>query len=231
MNPLDQKAGELSHLQRSHRIQNIIYKSLKAIFLTIDGPNASGKTTVATDVVKLALSNNLSVVGTREPSDGLVGTFLRSHADHFSGNCLAHLVAADRQDHLSKRIIPAGASSDLVVSARYIESSLVLQGLDGLSFETIWSMNSPILRPDISILLLPNAQALTERLNLRAHLSRHERDFTPQDELNGYHAAQEFLARKGFNYHIFDSSVFSASQIAAFVFELVQASLLQKHNS
>ena len=55
----------------------------------------------------------------------------------------------------------------IVVCDRYIDSSFVLQGFDGVSEEQIWELNKSFLRPDLNIILLADPEILQKRLQKR----------------------------------------------------------------
>lgn len=116
------------------------------MFVTFEGPNGVGKTTILGGVGDRLLVMGFDVVQTKEPTASLLGDFLRVSEDAFSGKCLACLAAADRYYHVEREIVPALSSGKIVLSGRYVESSLVLQGLDGCDFDFVWGLN--ILEPD-----------------------------------------------------------------------------------
>ncbi|HKS50107.1 MAG TPA: hypothetical protein VJT49_34380 [Amycolatopsis sp.] len=66
---------------------------------------------------------------------------------------LACLCAADRHHQFATEIVPALREGQVVVCDRYVASSLVLQGLDGLSAEVVWQLNHGVYRPDLSVIL------------------------------------------------------------------------------
>ncbi|WP_163508366.1 dTMP kinase [Fodinicola acaciae] len=106
-------------------------------------------------------------------------------------------IAADRYAHLEHEIIPAMDAGQWVLSDRYVQSSLVLQCLDGLSAAEIWSYNRYVRRPDLSVYLSETADRIASRLAERQQLSRLELAGSPERELRLYREAYEFLQARG----------------------------------
>ena len=85
---------------------------------------------------------------------------------------LACLCAADRHHQLEVEIKPALRQGKVVVCDRYVASSLVLQGLDGLSSDTVWQLNHGVYCPDLTVILNADPQVLDSRLRGRGGHSR-----------------------------------------------------------
>jgi dTMP kinase len=136
------------------------------LFVTVDGPNGSGKSTLIAAVHTL-LKRDLAVHCTRQPSPTPLGDLIRQSEQEYRGRALACLVAGDRHQQLSCEILPRLRDGAVVLCDRYVESSLVLQRVDGVSIEEILAINRGILRPDLRIRLLADADILSERLAAR----------------------------------------------------------------
>jgi len=172
----------------------------KSLFVTFEGPNGAGKTTIIKEVAQKLGTLGCSVLRTKEPTSSSLGDFLRNAEELYGKEILACIAAADRYFHIEKEITPALAAGRIVLSDRYVESSLVLQRLDGCSLEFIWSINSQVLVPDLSIILVADPTILGQRLATeRTKLSRFEREETREQELRFYREAAEFIVQKGFN--------------------------------
>lgn len=172
----------------------------KSLFVTFEGPNGVGKTTIVQDVARKLGSMGCSVLRTKEPTGSSLGDFLRNAEELYGKETLACIAAADRYFHIEKEIKPALAVGRIVLSDRYVESSLVLQRLDGCSLEFIWNINSQVLVPDLSAIFVAGPVILEQRLAAeRTKLSRFERDETREREILFYREAAEFIAQKGFN--------------------------------
>lgn len=71
-----------------------------------------------------------------------MGEFVRTFAEKNVGESLACLVAADRYSHLEKEILPAMQTEQVIITDRYVLSSLILQQMDGVNSDFILSLNS-----------------------------------------------------------------------------------------
>lgn len=170
------------------------------MFVTIEGPNGAGKTTIIDGIIALLSNEGLETVRTKEPTNSELGKFFKKAEELYSGNCLACLAAADRYFHLESEIIPAVKSGKIVISDRYIESSLVLQRLDGCDIDFIWGLNSLVLVPDLSVTLISSPEIVNKRLvNRKKKLSRFERTKTRSSEISFYEESAKFLVKKKFN--------------------------------
>jgi dTMP kinase len=169
------------------------------LLVTIDGPNGSGKTSIAREIAQVLGASGQLVLSTQQPSSSPVGTMARTSEATLTGRALACLVAADRHHQLATEILPALRRGAIVVCDRYVESSLVLQRIDGVEPDFILSTNSGIERPDLRVRLLASEQALAGRLAKR-ELSP-ERRFEgmaggPARELELYAEADKFLSEE-----------------------------------
>src|SRR5262249_34136109 len=165
-------------------------------FIALDGPNGVGKTTIAallTERLTVALPGG--VHPTTEPTDTPLGRLLRKAETTLTGRALALAIAADRYAHIDTEIIPHLNAGHWVITDRYVQSSLVLQRIDGLDLDEIWRYNRYVLPPTLSIYLTENPDTIRHRLDNRNGLSRLELTGTPERELDLYAQAYTFLAK------------------------------------
>lgn len=177
------------------------------LFVTIEGPNGSGKSTIIDMVANRLAQYGHDILKTKEPTLSLLGDFVRNAEELYRGLILAFLVAADRQFHVEYEILPAVKKGRIVLSDRYIESSLVLQRLDGLEIEDIWSLNSSFLVPDLSIVFVASIETLGQRLERRSGHSHFEKTKSREEELRFYLEAVDFLKEQGFNIWIVENDI------------------------
>jgi dTMP kinase len=175
------------------------------VFVAIEGPNGVGKTTVATLLAKRWQAQAGELVHlTTEPSATALGTWLRQAEAWTSGRALALLLAADRYIHVDEEIIPALDAGAHVVTDRYVQSSLVLQRVDSVDLDEIWTYNRYVLQPALSIYLDEAPATLAKRLDQRGRLSRLEASGTPEQEVALYADARRFLDRKCWRQRVVD---------------------------
>ncbi|WP_211271897.1 dTMP kinase [Micromonospora rosaria] len=166
----------------------------------IEGPNGVGKTTVAGLLTKrLRHRAGQPVHLTSEPTRTRLGELLREAEGVIHGRAFALAIAADRTMHVEDEIIPALDAGMIVVSDRYVQSSLVLQRVDAVDVHEIWSYNRYVLQPAISIYLVDDPQVIAARLAERPRLSRLEATATPERELQFYTQAFNFLGRQSWH--------------------------------
>jgi len=165
-------------------------------FVAIEGPNGVGKTTVATLLAeRLRATLTADAYLTTEPSDTPLGRLLCKAETTLTGRALALAVAADRHAHIEGEIIPQLDAGRWVISDRYVQSSLVLQRIDGLCLDEIWLYNRFVLPPTVSIYLTEDPEVIRQRLASRTRLSRLELTGSPERELALYEQAFTFLAK------------------------------------
>lgn len=106
---------------------------MTAAFLVIEGPDGSGKTTQVGLLAARLRAAGLEVVTTHEPGGTPLGVRLRALLLDADGapqpRTEALLLAADRAEHVARVVRPALAAGLIVVSDRFVPSSLVYQGV------------------------------------------------------------------------------------------------------
>jgi len=140
---------------------------MKGTFVCIEGLDGCGKTTQSKLLVE-KLQRSYNAMYTAEPSDGKVGDFIRKsilYGEKRSTSLAeALLFAADRVEHVENEVLPALRQGKLVISDRYVYSSLAYQGAAGLSLEWIQSINQYALRPELAIFIDVDPRAVMQRL-------------------------------------------------------------------
>ena len=141
--------------------------SKKGVFICIEGLDGCGKTTQAKLLAK-KLRKSHNAVYTAEPSRGKIGTFIRKRClygkKRLSTVVEALLFAADRVEHVENEVRPALYEGHLVISDRYVYSSLAYQGAAGLSIEWIEQINEHALKPDLAVFIDVDPKTVMHRL-------------------------------------------------------------------
>jgi dTMP kinase len=156
-------------------------------FIVIEGCDGAGTTTQTKLLAERLRARGRTVVQTREPTDGAVGTLIRACAKGETlGRCgqpmperaMALLFAADRVDHVDNEIFPALLRGAWVVSDRYLGSSLVYQGMGGsIPLDWVRAINAHAVAPDATFLLgVSEATARARRLARGLPGDRYEED-------------------------------------------------------
>jgi dTMP kinase len=140
----------------------------KGAFICIEGLDASGKTTQARRLVRELRRRGFKAVYTTEPSPGEIGKFIRTYILQRKRRVPiaveALLFAVDRVDHLERRVKPALQEGKIVVSDRYVYSSLAYQGAAGLDLNWIEEINRSVVTPDLAIYIDVPPEVLVKRI-------------------------------------------------------------------
>ena len=140
----------------------------RGAFIVIEGLDGSGKTTQARLLVQ-RLQSSHNAVYTTEPSCGKIGCFIRDRClyeeKRLDSTVEALLFAADRVEHVQNEVLPALNEGRLVVSDRYLYSSLAYQGSAGVNIVWINAINKPALKPDLAVFIDVGPEIVLKRLN------------------------------------------------------------------
>ncbi|GEK59765.1 dTMP kinase [Marinococcus halophilus] len=134
----------------------------KGNFITLEGGEGSGKTTVITALEKWLQENGFKVVKTREPGGIPIAEKIRSlvlepEYSEMDARTEALLYAAARRQHLVERVFPALAEGAVVLCDRFVDSSLAYQGAArGLGMDAVAAVNEFAIEgcmPDLTLML------------------------------------------------------------------------------
>ena len=117
------------------------------MFITLEGPEGSGKTTaVETSVAKLQ-EMGYEIIRTREPggtpiAEEIRNVILDKKNTSMDARTEALLYAASRRQHLVEKVWPALKEGKIVICDRYLDSSLAYQGgARGLGIDEVLNIN------------------------------------------------------------------------------------------
>lgn len=198
----------------------------RGLFITLDGPSGVGKTTVGNLLGERLKRKGHSVLITSTPSPSPIGQLARRSTYALRGTALTCLVAADRYSHVETTVDPALKRGAVVIWDRYVPSSLVLDGLDGMPPEFVWEIYQQIAVPDISYILLADPIVCASRTKQRGRYSR----FHPRSkddsrrEIEMFIQAFTFLQRRGYPVHSYSIGMDSDERVA----DELTAAILQK---
>lgn len=151
--------------------------------IAIDGPNGVGKSTIIKGIQEYFVKEGRYIHITKEPTNTCLGDFVRKYAEKNKGLGLACMVAADRYEHLEHEIIPQLKLGKIVITDRYILSSLILQRMDGVDAEFLFSINNKIIKPDLQVAIFADEKIIQQRLSERKSLTRFEKNNNSNSEL------------------------------------------------
>ena len=141
----------------------------KGVFICVEGIDGSGKTTQAHILVEALKKEGFEAVYTTEPSNGVFGKMLRKHILEGSRRVPvvveAVLFAVDRFDHIESEVKPLLKRGKIVVSDRYVYSSIAYQGALSLSKKWLKEINNRAIKPDLSIFIDVPPEIVIGRIN------------------------------------------------------------------
>ncbi|WP_311432905.1 dTMP kinase [Finegoldia magna] len=117
------------------------------MFITFEGPDGSGKSTIIQKVYNYLIENNYDVIKTREPGGSPIAEKIRNLILDTENTSMGYrtealLYAASRAQHVEKTILPALNENKIVLCDRFLISSLAYQGVGrGLGIENVRNIN------------------------------------------------------------------------------------------
>ena len=145
-------------------------------FITFEGPDGSGKTTVSKAVCEALTELGYPVRYTREPGGSAIAESIRDIIldpanTGMDARCEALLYAASRAQHLKDIVLPALEQGTHVICDRFVDSSMAYQGYArGIGAEPVWEINRFAISghmPVKTIFLDVPAELGLERVNER----------------------------------------------------------------
>ncbi len=149
----------------------------EGLFLTFEGCDGCGKTTVLKRVSALLEEKGIPFLLTREPGGSHIAEEIRNvildrNNTEMDPRCEALLYAASRRQHLVEIVLPALKKGELVLSDRYLDSSLAYQGYArGIGMEEVYSINlfaTSGRLPDLTFFLDLSPEEALERIHKNA---------------------------------------------------------------
>ena len=148
------------------------------MFITLEGPEGSGKTTAVEAAVKALEEKGYQIVRTREPggtpiAEQIRNVILDKANTNMDPRTEALLYAASRRQHLVEKVWPALKEGKIVICDRYLDSSLAYQGgARGLGVENILNVNlfaTENTWPDLTLLFDITPEEGLKRISANAN--------------------------------------------------------------
>lgn len=158
---------------------------MSGLFITLEGPDGSGKSTVSRMLVSYLREKDFRVTLTREPggtdiSEEIRHIILDTKNTEMRNTTEALLYAASRAQHVGEKIIPAMEADRVVVCDRFVLSSLVYQGIGrGLGVDKIKELNdfaTTGLEPDLILFFDIDPKVALTRKTKRSKADRLEKE-------------------------------------------------------
>lgn len=119
----------------------------KGIFISVEGPDGSGKTTIIQMLKEKLKKEGYEIVATREPggieiAEQIRQVILDPENTAMDPRTEALLYAAARRQHLTEKVKPALEKGKIVLCDRFVDSSLAYQGYArGLGIDEVYTIN------------------------------------------------------------------------------------------
>lgn len=179
----------------------------QGLFITFEGPDGSGKTTVSRFVYESLLKSGYPVIYTREPGGIDIAEQIRHIVLDPKNTAMdvkteALLYAASRRQHFVEKILPALNDNKIVLCDRFVDSSLAYQGIArGIGFDEVLGINEFAIEghfPDLTLYLEIDAQKGLSRIERREFLDRLDQEALAFHEkvVEGYHSVMEHFSHR-----------------------------------
>ena len=155
----------------------------KGIFITMEGPDGSGKSTQIALLKEYLEAEGYNVLITREPggttiSEAIRGIILNKDYTEMSPVTEMLLYASARAQLIAEVVGPELDKGNAVISDRFVDSSLVYQGMArGLGVDAVYEVNRQAIgkyMPDVTVLLDLPAEVGISRKKDQKELDRME---------------------------------------------------------
>lgn len=180
---------------------------MSGLFITFEGIEGSGKTTLMELVARALEHNGLDCVLTREPGGTSLGLSLRRvlldpSAAEISSTAELMLFAADRAQHVAEVIRPALDDGSVVLCDRFSDATLAYQGYGrGIDLEVIKTVDSHArgkTAPDMTVLIDLAVETGLKRARSRNDARDNDSDGPPESRIDDEETAFHQLVRDGY---------------------------------
>ncbi len=183
-------------------------------FITFEGPDGSGKTTISTYVTEELKKMGYNVIYTREPggidiAEQIRNVILDPRNVAMDPKTEALLYAASRRQHFVEKIKPALEAGQIVICDRFVESSLAYQGCGRrIGIDEVYRLNEFAIEgwlPDVTLFLDIKPEVGLERIETRAFKDRLDQE-TQAFHTRVYEGYQEVLRRYSYRMTVIDAA-------------------------
>jgi len=187
---------------------------LKGIFIALEGPDGSGKSTIMKKIMDYFKDKKVEFVGTREPGGTEIGEDIRKiildrKNKHMAAETEALLYAASRGQHVHEKILPALKMGKVVICERFILSSLAYQGVGReLGIEEVRIINDFAIRgirPDLTLFFDVDPEETLNRKTKKMGGDRLEKEGV-EFHREVYHGYKKLLQKYPDNIKIIDAT-------------------------
>lgn len=213
---------------------------LKGKFITFEGPEGAGKTTVIAEIYKRMQKEGIEGVLTREPGGIRISEKIREviHDNEYKemdGMTEALLYAAARRQHLVERVLPALNEGKIVLCDRFIDSSLAYQGYArGLGMEDVMTINSFAIgktMPDVTIFFNITPEEGLQRITNSGVREQNRLDNETLQFHQKVYEGYKLLLEQYPNRIISTDATLPLSEVTENVWKIISSQLISQENS
>ena len=191
------------------------------MFIAFEGLDGSGSSTHSLLLSKKLREDGHKVALTKEPTNNLIGGLIRgvlSHQWTVTPETLQLLFSADRGHHVQMEIEPWLQEGRVVITDRYIFSTLAFGSLDMADKDWLIAMNSKFRIPDITLLIKVSPEECVRRITQnRANVEL----FEEVEKLQKVWERYEELSQEYSNVYIIDGEQ-TKEQVQEQIYTIVQ---------
>ena len=175
--------------------------NVKGSFITLEGPEGSGKSTQAARLASRLEDAGYDVIQSREPGGTRTGEMIRDILQHDAAReslcpeAEVLLFASSRAQLAGAVIKPAIATGTWVVSDRFMDSTIAYQGFGrGFDIEKIIEINAFAVGecvPDVTFLLDIDVDTSLNRMEQRSKSNQHDLDRFEREDREFHEAVRE----------------------------------------
>lgn len=213
---------------------------MSGLFITVEGPDGSGKSMLVKALSKrMAGVLNVPLVTTREPGGSPLAEILRDLIlnpayDAIDSRTEALLLAAGRRQHVVEKIKPALNRGEVVLSDRYVDSSITYQGAGReIGIKEVAAINQFAIEdtlPDLTLYLDVDAQVGLNRIGHES--SNREKDRLELEEISFHNrvrdAYHELLEENPDRFRMIDASK-TPEEVLDASWEILEKYLAENH--
>lgn len=218
-------------------------KKHKGLFITFEGPDGSGKTTVIHQVCRALLRKYPEkIVTTREPggknnaiAEDIRNIILNKLEYKITPMTEALLFAASRAQHVHDFIKPNLDANKIILCDRFVHSSLIYQGVArGLGFKTIKEINVHALQgisPDLTFVLMVDPKVAQKRItsNSSREFNRLDREAMDMHK-KVYKGYQDMIKKYKKEFKVIDASL-PIDQVVKKVLRIINAKIAKDYEA
>ena len=155
----------------------------KNLFISFEGPEASGKSSQIKLLAKYLKKNKIPYIVTREPGGTKIGEKLRKiildKKENISPSEEILLLMSARLNHINNIILPALKRGKMVICDRFADSTFVYQGyVNNFGLKKTLDLHKKLLNnflPIKTFLFILNSNEINRRLKLRKNKNKYDK--------------------------------------------------------